>query len=66
MKLDRKPPFLLELVVVTPSQFARGLKDQDWFLREIAEKGTIVFQKRRTTEKNEPATGCPQSSLPLS
>src|SRR5438046_9672260 len=32
-------PFSFDLLVRTPQQMARGLKDNDWFLREIAEKG---------------------------
>src|SRR5579871_122000 len=33
------PPFSLDLIVRTPKQIERGLKDDDWFLREITEKG---------------------------
>src|SRR5438445_5193842 len=31
--------FSLDLIVRTPAQMERGLKDDDWFLREIWEKG---------------------------
>src|SRR5436190_12241772 len=31
-------PFSLDLLVRTPRQIERGLKDEDWFLREICEK----------------------------
>ncbi len=31
-------PFSLDLIVRTPAQVARSLKDDDWFLREIMVK----------------------------
>src|SRR5580698_1221482 len=34
--------FSLDLIVRTPWQIARGLKDDDWFLREIIEKGRVL------------------------
>ena len=35
-------PFSLDLLVRTPKQIERGLKDSDWFLREIIEKGKVL------------------------
>src|SRR5262245_5411901 len=35
-------PFSLDLIVRTPKQIEIGLKDNDWFLREIVEKGSVL------------------------
>jgi predicted nucleotidyltransferase len=37
-------PFMLDLIVRTPWQLERGLKDDDWFLREITEKGRTLYE----------------------
>src|SRR5436309_4991077 len=37
-------PFSLDLIVRTPKQIERGLKDDDWFLREIIEKGKVLYE----------------------
>src|SRR5436309_517553 len=37
-------PFSLDLIVRTPKQIERGLRDDDWFLREIVEKGKILYE----------------------
>src|SRR5207237_10148905 len=37
-------PFSLDLIVRTAKQIERGLKDDDWFLREIIEKGKVVYE----------------------
>src|SRR5580693_8450137 len=39
-------PFSLDLIVRTPWQIERGLKDDDWFLREIIEKGRVLYEAR--------------------
>src|SRR3984893_7658995 len=36
-------PFSLDLIVRTPKQIERGLKQNNWFLREIIEKGKVVY-----------------------
>jgi uncharacterized protein len=36
--------FSLDLIVRTPYQIERGLKDDDWFLREIIEKGKVLYE----------------------
>src|SRR5438445_3237035 len=36
--------FSLDLIVRTPKQIARGLKEDDWFLREIVEKGKVLYE----------------------
>jgi predicted nucleotidyltransferase len=38
--------FLLDLIVRTPWQIERGLKDDNWFLREIVEKGKVLYEAR--------------------
>src|SRR5258708_19058841 len=42
MAFDRD--FSLDLIVRTPRQMARWLKDDDWFLREIIENGKGLYQ----------------------
>jgi HEPN domain-containing protein/predicted nucleotidyltransferase len=39
-------PFSLDLIVRTPKQIARGLRedDSDWFLREVVEKGIVLYE----------------------
>jgi predicted nucleotidyltransferase len=36
--------FSLDLIVRTPWQIERGLKDDNWFLREIIEKGKVLYE----------------------
>ena len=38
--------FSLDLIVRTPYQIERGLKDDNWFLREIIEKGKVLYEAR--------------------
>jgi predicted nucleotidyltransferase len=35
--------FSLDLIVRTPWQIEHGLKDDNWFLREIIEKGKVLY-----------------------
>lgn len=37
-------PFSLDLIVRTPKQVAIGLKENDWFLGEIVEKGIVLYE----------------------
>jgi predicted nucleotidyltransferase len=37
-------PFALDLIVRTPMHLERGLKEGDWFLREVMEKGKVVYE----------------------
>jgi predicted nucleotidyltransferase len=37
-------PFSLDLIVRTPRQIERGFKDNNWFLREIVEKGKVLYE----------------------
>src|SRR5437588_7767666 len=37
-------PFSLDLIVRTPKQIERGLRENDWFLREIIEKGKVLYE----------------------
>ena len=36
-------PFSHDIVVRTPQQVERGLKQNNWFLREIIEKGKVLY-----------------------
>src|SRR3977135_378076 len=38
--------FSFDLIVRTPWQIERGLKDDNWFLREIIEKGKVLYEAR--------------------
>jgi uncharacterized protein len=35
--------FALDLIVRTPNQVKRGLREVDWFLREVMEKGRVLY-----------------------
>jgi hypothetical protein len=39
-------PFSMDLIVRTPEQMERGIKDNDWFLREIVEKGKVLYEAK--------------------
>jgi predicted nucleotidyltransferase len=43
ISLAFKRLFSFDLIVRTPWQIERGLKDDDWFLREIIEKGKVLY-----------------------
>jgi predicted nucleotidyltransferase len=38
------PPFALDLIVRTPQHLERGLREGDWFLREVIEKGKVLYE----------------------
>lgn len=42
--LALEAPFSLDLIVRTPKHIERGLRDNDWFLREIVEKGKVLYE----------------------
>jgi predicted nucleotidyltransferase len=46
ISLAFEQPFSLDLIVRTPWQIERGLKDDNWFLREIVEKGKVLYEAR--------------------
>src|SRR5947209_4750300 len=46
ISLAFKRLFSFDLIVRTPWQIDRGLKDDDWFLREIIEKGKVLYEAR--------------------
>ena len=39
-------PFSFDLIVRTPEQIERGLRQCNWFLREIIEKGKVLYDAR--------------------
>src|SRR3982074_399788 len=47
-------PFSLDLIVRTPWQIERGLKDDNWFLREIIEKGKVLYEAREPSGFTRP------------
>src|ERR1700675_5032937 len=60
IKTAFKRLFSLDLIVRTPWQIARGLKAEDWFLREIIEKGKVLYEapNRRGSGWMRRMTGC--------
>jgi uncharacterized protein len=38
-------PFPLDLIVRTPDNLRRRLKDGDWFLREVMAQGEVLYEK---------------------
>src|SRR2546430_12216484 len=50
-------PFSLDLIVRTPWQIERGLKDDNWFLREIIEKGKVLYEARDRQVGSQSRTG---------
>ncbi len=50
-------PFSLDLIVRTPWQIERGLKDDDWFLREITQKGKVLYEARDSKVGSQSRTG---------
>ena len=49
--------FSLDLIVRTPWQIERGLKDDDWFLREIVEKGKVLYEAPDREVGSQSGTG---------
>jgi predicted nucleotidyltransferase len=39
-------PFPLDLIVRTPKRLQRRIKEGNWFLRDVTEKGTVLYEKR--------------------
>jgi predicted nucleotidyltransferase len=39
-------PFSFDLIVRTPKQIEMGFRDNNWFLREIVEKGKVLYESR--------------------
>jgi predicted nucleotidyltransferase len=37
-------PFALDLIVKTPRNLARELRDENWFLREVIDKGKVLYE----------------------
>jgi predicted nucleotidyltransferase len=64
IRLALKRPFALDLIVRTPKQIERGLKDNDWFLREIIEKGKVLYEKANGQMGAQGRGGHGRSTLP--
>lgn len=39
-------PFVFDLIVRTPKQIEISFRDNNWFLREIVEKGKVLYEAR--------------------
>jgi predicted nucleotidyltransferase len=57
IKTAFKRLFSLDLIVRTPGQIERGLKDDNWFLRQIIEKGKILYEARDREVGSQSRTG---------
>src|SRR6266404_1831858 len=57
IKTAFKRLFSLDLIVRTPWQIKRGLKDDNWFLREIIEKGKVLYEARNGQVGSQSRTG---------
>src|SRR4029077_18768955 len=55
-------PFSFDLIVRTPWQIERGLKDDNWFLREIIEKGKVLYEARNRQVGSKSRTGLGSST----
>ena len=49
--------FSLDVIVRTPRQIERGLKDDNWFLHEVIEKGKVLYEARDRPVGSEGRTG---------
>jgi predicted nucleotidyltransferase len=47
----------LDLIVRTPWQIERGLKDDNWFLHEVIEKGKVLYEARDCQVGSKGRTG---------
>src|SRR5207244_10609407 len=45
IRLALAPPFPLDLIVRTPKNLCWRLEEGDWFLREVVEKGKVLYEK---------------------
>jgi predicted nucleotidyltransferase len=52
-------PFALDLIVRTPRQVERGLREDDWFLREITDRGKVLYEAERVRRKARMRLGLP-------
>src|SRR5580704_11884746 len=57
ISLAFEEPFSLDPIVHTPWQIERGLKDDNWFLREIVEKGKVLYEARDRQMGSKSGTG---------
>jgi predicted nucleotidyltransferase len=46
IRLALPAPFPMDLLVRTPEKLRRGLEEADWFLREIAGKGKVLYEAK--------------------
>jgi predicted nucleotidyltransferase len=46
IRLALPAPFPMDLLVRTPDDLRRGLKEEDWFVREVVEKGKVLYEAK--------------------
>jgi predicted nucleotidyltransferase len=64
--------FALDLIVRTPFHVRQGLRDGDWFLREVMQKGIVLYEtpdltvdaQSRGRSRNGSKPECPPAALP--
>jgi predicted nucleotidyltransferase len=56
--------FSFDLIVRTPKQIERGFKDDNWFLREIVEKGKILYEAPDGSMGSQGRGGLDRSARP--
>jgi predicted nucleotidyltransferase len=57
IRLALRAPFRLDLIVRTPEKLARRLNDGNWFLRELVEKGKVLYEKGDKTMGSQSGSG---------
>jgi predicted nucleotidyltransferase len=57
-------PFSVDLIVRTPEQVERGLRENDWFLREIMEKGKVLYEAQDGSVGSQSRGGLGRSVRP--
>ena len=45
IRMALKPPFAMDLIVRTPDCLRERIELEDWFLREITEKGVVLYEQ---------------------
>ena len=45
IRLALRAPFALDLVIRTPENLRMRLEEEDWFLREVVDKGNVLYEK---------------------
>jgi predicted nucleotidyltransferase len=57
-------PFALDLIVKTPERVERALKEENWFLREVIDKGKVLYEASNgavDSKGRRRPNGCPRA-----